>query len=183
MNRRKWNHLSLLKTGNHHVTKLQELYNANPDVEWVEAPADSRDEAYVIEMALIKQEESNPLMLNVLALPKGGSLPASVDPSRAERDAKTSRTLRGRKLSDETKASISASKMGGSHSDETKALMSSQRKGRDNSWTWKPVIIDGVTYPSARHASESLGIPTGTIHARVKSTSPKFASWVSGSKE
>lgn len=183
LNRRKWNHLSLLKSGTHPIKKLQVLYNENPEIDWVVTPSSTREQAYLIELALIKQCDGNPLRLNVVTLPRGGSLPASVDPSRSERDAKTSRGLRGKKLSVEHKASISAGKMGGHHSDETKALMSSQRKGRDNSWNWRAIIIDGVHYPSARHASESLGLPAGTINARVNSKSPQFANWVVAVKE
>ena len=63
------------------------------------------------------------------------------------------------------------------HSAEVKARLSEANKGKVPP-SVLPVIIDGVSYGSCSEASRTLDVPLPTVTYRVKSTNPKFASWV-----
>lgn len=63
---------------------------------------------------------------------------------------------------------------GKTHSAEARSKISKARKGSKNVKCYKPVIVEGVEYPSLKHAAEITKIKATTIWHRCRSKNPKY---------
>lgn len=156
--KRKSVHLSLLYSGKHFNIKLQELFNDNPNIEFLEYPTENREDAYTLEQTYIDKNINSGLLCN-LALdakkPKNGFI-VSEETKEKLRNASLGNTVNiGRKLTVETKEKIRITK---------------------NNNT-KKIIINNVVYDSINEAVLKLGLTYTTISNRIRSNSKSFKDW------
>jgi len=156
--KRKSVHLSLLYLGKHFNLKLQELFNNNQNIEFLEYSTLTRDEAYSLEQQHIDENINNGVLCNIAVdarKPKNGFL-VSEETKEKLRIASLGNTVNyGRKLSEETKEKMSITKNNKS----------------------KKIIINGIIYNSINEAAIILGISYVTISNRIRSNTDTFKDW------
>lgn len=95
--------------------------------------------------------------------------------------------LKGRKRPPEVCQKISEGRKGWVPSDETRARMSEGAKARAVDMdriekmsvaVSKPVMVDGVTYPSKAEVARTFGVSESTVQQRLVSTTERFKGWI-----
>ena len=135
-------HEYTLRKGKHMSSKLQELYDANPDpanFKWDVILAHPRSLAHDMEQKFLKEAWENPLLLNKSLSVKGNSAPISEELREKRRAVAKQLWAEGR---------IRDPKVSGAS---------------------KKVSVDGVIYDSVMDASRKLDLATHHIYRRVKS--------------
>ena len=141
---RKRGHESGLRNGDNPCAKLQELYNANPDLNdlhWDVILAHPIEHAHFLEEKMIKEAWDNPLLLNKAQSAKGTRGVVYTDEERQRR------------------------------SDLAKQMWAENRLRTDTSISGasKKVSISGTVYESVADASRKTGIAMHLIYHRVRS--------------
>lgn len=111
---RKQKHFRTLLTNKHDNRRLQAAYNQNPEFEFVSVPTKSREEAYVIEQAIVDAHHGNPLFLNLSRDVRAGVYEMTEETRQKLRDRpiteehrkKLSEAGKGRVLTEETKEKL-----------------------------------------------------------------------------
>ena len=167
---RRCNHLSTLRRGVHCNEQLQAAFTDETTLDWTFAETASREEAYRLEGLLIESNIDNPLLCNRSVNPKGND----------------GRSFRGKTHSEESLAKMSAAKQGVALSDEHRASMSASRTGKTKTAEWsdkiadsvrKEVVVNGVVYRSATEAAIAHNTSATTVLHRARNPSPRFAAW------
>lgn len=162
--RRKAQHLSSLRKGNHANVKLQSSYLASPEVDWEFTPTSSYEEALVLEHSMIRSNWGNTLLCNEVHYDEKGN------------------TV----VSDAFKIRMSRAKKGVPQSELNKAALSIARTGRKQTPEWVEkraettrikVEVDGVVYNSATEAAVAHGCTVMTVMNRVRNPKAKWAGW------
>lgn len=190
---RKKNHFSDLRNNKHCNKHLQEAFNRSPNFEFIGVPTEDREEAYAAEQTLINEHVGNPLLLNVV-LDVNEGVPRGWNHSEETKQRLREQKL-GTKASQETRQKMSVAATGNQNglgyrhsvnakeritqalvgravSEETRERMRLTQLGRKahpNSIHTKPIIANGIEYPSVKQASKELGVSTVTIHSRLNS--------------
>ena len=181
-------HLAALARGKHPIDELQRLYNDSPIVDTFIATTENREDAYKAEQDLVTYWKNSGLLLN-----KG-----TIDVKRSWTGLKhTTETLekmaipkRGKPVSKETRQRLSAAYERNRHNPELLArrreailVTASKTRGRvlsekeiqdrisrqqDNPHAGKPIIVDGVRYPSGNRAAKALGLDAGVFRYQLK---------------
>lgn len=181
-------HLADLARGKHFVGELQALYNDSPIVEAFIARTENREEAFEAEQKLVTFWKDSGLLLN-----KG-----TADVKRAwvglkhtpETLEKMAATKRGKTISEETRQRLvmaqarlradpvfqeklaagrikAAEKMRGRVLSE-KEIQDRVQRQRDKPHAGKPIIVDGVRYPSGNRAAKALGLDPEVFRYRLR---------------
>jgi group I intron endonuclease len=187
------NHQSMLRNNKHPCVELQAVYNQTPEIRVLAASTNGDKEAMAEEQRLVNAlSVAHPtLLLNVCLVdvnsPKG--LRKSEDtrkkigdsqrgiPESPESIEKRRKAMLGHPTSAETRRKISEANLGRVVSAETRERMRQSQTGRtlpesqkakirENSQR-RPVVIDGVEYPSISAAGRELGIGVGTVYSRA----------------
>lgn len=205
---RKGTNSSALRNGKHKNPNLQKAYNENPDIEFrILAIADNREEALDKEQKFLDERLPTGTLFNIAKDARSSFIGRSPSPEHIKRlalDAKnrecsieTREKLRqsrlGTKLSEETKAKISAfvsspefvEKMrtlntGRKRSDEFREKQRILNTGKVQSEETKeklrqlkadvskPVIIKGKEYTSIKAAARDLNLNPGALSTKLK---------------
>ena len=125
LNRRRHEHLALLKKGQHYNKDLQALFDKNPNQLITFEETTSREEAYRKEQNIIKLNVGD--LINVATDVKSSRKDVTL--SQETKD-KISTALTGFKHSEEFKEKARQIRLGGKHSEEHKRKISEGNKGR-----------------------------------------------------
>lgn len=191
--------LSALRHKTHHVKPLQEAYEETPVVDVYYHPTTSRQTAYELEQLLLDQHFGKPYLWNVAPTSTSQKGFKHSDETKQKMSATRStpemRELmasvhRGRVLTDEHRAAISAGGKGRIVSQSTRDLLSSIHRGvkrpaelgaqvsATKRARAKKISIDGVVYRGASEAHEMIGVGRSTIEYRLNSKEPTWKDWI-----
>lgn len=192
-------HMGTLRRDQHFVKDLQSVYNESQLVDVYYHPTTTRKEAYELEQALLDQHIGQPYLFNVAPTATSQTGFKHSDETKRKmsevRSTPEMRELmanvhRGRVLTDEHKAAISAGGKGRVVSQETRDLLSSIHKGVKRSAELgaqvsatkraraKKISINGVIYRGASEAHEMIGVGRSTIEYRLNSKEPAWKDWI-----
>lgn len=191
-------HVGTLRRNQHFVKDLQSVYNEAPIVDVYYHPTATRVAAYELEQSLLDRYIGQPYLFNVAPTATSQTGFKHSDETKQKMSATRStpemRELmasvhRGRVLTDEHRAAISAGGKGRVVSQETRDLLSSIHKGVKRSAELgaqvsatkreraPKISINGVIYRGATEAHELLGVGRSTIDYRLKSKEPTWKDW------
>lgn len=128
LNRRRHEHLKLLKDNNHYNNSLQNNYNNDESQLLFHTPTKTREEAYQLEQKMIDKFKDSHLLLNIASDVKS-SRKGAVLSDKTKELIKIAST--GRKLSDETKEKIRQANIGKTISAEHKSKLLASNIGRN----------------------------------------------------
>lgn len=169
--RRLKNHASLLKAGKHVNAKLQKEFDQGHPLATNTQPCNTREEAYALEQSILDDAAESPYLLNLSLKAKGTSVPGMRQSAEFCARQKENST---RIMQDPLKREqVSLFMKGNQHAlgtVRTKESMVASAKA-----TSKPIVADGVWYPSSSEASKQTGLASGTVHNRLNSAT--FPNW------
>lgn len=135
------------------------------------------ENAYNVEAAIVTEEFCNREdTYNIQIGGKGGGSPAE------ESRARMSAAQKGKTHSEETRKKLSNSLKGNTRTlgrkltDEHRAKMSASKVGAKHHSS-KQVTIDGRYYESALSAAKAENVVVSTVLSRVRSNNPKWSEW------
>lgn len=152
---RKQLHLSALRLGKNKNARLQDLFIEDDRLESVEYPTATKNDALTKEQELIDYHKG-PLLLNVYTLDV--------------RNPSASRAANGFRYSEESRERMRQAQLGKTLTDECKQKM------RESSPRSRPVMIEGVRYPSMIEASRALGMTHSAVRSRLNAA--KHINWI-----
>lgn len=158
--RRQKQHLYQLNNATHTNPILKELYLLDNGLDWTVMPTSTLELARQVESNLIRVDAGNSLLIN--------------------------RTGNGCNISDEAMGKLRAMHLGKPKTIEARQKMSVTRTGSTQSKDWvekrtakqrKPVMVDGVEYPSLTVAAAAFNIHIQSAADRIKSSTDRFKNW------
>lgn len=179
-------HKSLLAKGKHHCIELQELYNSDNRYYSVVYETLDREAAFDLEQALVDEYWGTPKLLNVA---KDVRVSARGVPATEANRIQCGELNRGKPLSPEHAAKISASNKGKVMTAEHRKNIGDSRRGKPLSPEGRAtldannlarrtyVYCDGQIYHGTREAGVALGKDHGLIGYRARSKQPRWANW------
>lgn len=170
-------HLYLLKTGTNTNKNLQSAYDSDPELRWLRFATHTREEAYEYEQALLDHPALVDKLLNIAVDAKKAGF--NLDRSLETR-AKIAASLRGRKMSDETKEKQRQSHLRLYRPEILVMLndVANLQLRPTNMLRSHPVIVDGVEYESISECGRQHDIQAKSVIDRIESTSPRFTGWM-----
>lgn len=186
-------HRTDLKRGVHKNSNLQSAFNDDPSFSLSYLPTDTKEQATEVEQSLLDQHLDSGILLNIASDATNPGAGVIISDEQKEKlriaalnqfssldnrqrhseiikqkwqDPKYRQKNTGRALSEEsiTKISDSLTK----RYKENPEILVKQAEGRK-----RPIVYDGVTYPSVTDAGRLLGIPISTLHSRVNRPADK----------
>lgn len=191
--RRKRENLNSLSAGTSHNPTLQKLYNDSPELRWRFYITKDREQAFAVEQQIIDsaitlvniaKDACNPGIGHIN--PEGwakmisernkGNRYAAGREVTAEQRERLSKLHKGKTISEEHRAAVSAKLKGVAQSAELiearrMALRASDKIKR------KHPTINGVTYQSVVDAAHALNISKSTVKFRIKSKTEEWKDW------
>lgn len=175
--RRQKQHLYQLNNATHTNPILKELYLLDNGLDWAVMPTSTLELARQVESNLIRVDAGNPLLINRTG--NGCNISDEVM-------GKLRAMHLGKPKTIEARQKMSVSKTGMGHTLETRRKMSVTRTGSTQSKDWvekrtakqrKPVMVDGVEYPSLTVAAAAFNIHIQSAADRIKSSTDRFKNW------
>jgi predicted GIY-YIG superfamily endonuclease len=169
LHKRRLEHESRLRSGIHHLARLQEAYNQSQIADFIYWYSADRAQALQWEQSLLDQYWGNPLLLNFGRVADKPRLGAKNNERQREAARQTRLT---EVVSTERREILSQSRLAFEASPEGRALrdrLSAQKRMR--------VSIDGVIYQSTREAAEKLGITYDMAAYRIQRSQNYRSTW------
>lgn len=173
MERRRWDQMKTLNAGCHSNPNLRELYTPGDELVFDVNPVESREAAFEAEQRLLDSKQSDPKLLNVLSdvhgfAPGHRPSPEVVAKLASKRGAEHHST--GTVFTEEHRRKIGDAHRGKVVSEETKARISASKIGQNSGSKCSlsaPVSIDGVRFETIQEAAKSVGVHESTLRRKL----------------